>query len=164
MNTRSALLIALALGLAASACSGPAPEATPLSEEDVAAIKDLAERQVVEVLLAEDWAGFAAMFTEDAVRMPPNEPLHQGRAAIEAWTSTNWGPITTTELSQTVLDVDGRGDLAYARGSYTATVEVPGVPQPIDDIGKFVVILRKQPDGSWLVSTAIFNSDQANTR
>ncbi len=40
----------------------------------------------------------AAAFTEDAVRMPPNEPLHVGRAAAE--------------------EIDARGDLAYARGSY----------------------------------------------
>lgn len=92
----------------------------------------------------------AAAFTEDAVRMPPNEPLHVGRAAIEAWSATNWGPITTTELIQTAEEIDGRGDLAYARGSYSATVVVPGVPEPISEVGKFLVILRKQPDGSWL--------------
>jgi len=159
MRVHSSLAAAVALVLVAAACARPAPEAGPLTDEDIAAIKDLAERQVPAALLAEDWAAFAASFTEDAVRMPPNEPLHQGRAAIEEWCVANWAPITTTELTQTVLELEGLGDLAYARGVASATVEVPGVPEPITDVAKFLVILRKQADGSWLVSHVIFNAD-----
>ncbi len=33
------------------------------------------------------------------------------------------------------------------------------MPEPITDVGKFLAILRKQPDGSWLVSHAIYNAD-----
>lgn len=156
MRRCSILPVLAALALTITACQ---PQAGPLSDADIAAIRNLAEQHVVDVLLAEDWAGFAATFTEDVVRMPPNEPLHQGRGAVEEWTSTNWGPLTTTELSQSVHDIDGHRDLAYARGSYTATVAVPGVPDPISDVGKFLVVLRKQEDGMWLVSIAIFNSD-----
>jgi uncharacterized protein (TIGR02246 family) len=159
MSARSVLTAALAFILAAAACAGPAPEAGPLTQEDIAAIKDLGERQIVEALLAEDFAAFAALFTEDGVRMPPNEPLHQGRAVIEAWASSNWGPLTTTEFTQEALEIDGRGDLAFARGTYSATVEVPGVSEPITEVGKMLAILRKQADGTWLVSQAIYNAD-----
>jgi uncharacterized protein (TIGR02246 family) len=135
------------------------PEVGPLSEQDIAAIRDLGEREVVEALLAEDWDRFAATFTEDAVRMPPNEPLHQGRQAIRDWAETNWGPLTLAELTQTMLDVDGRGDVAYTRGSYSATSEVSGLSEPVSDVGKVVAILRRQDDGRWLISVAIYNSD-----
>jgi len=159
MSARSVLMAALAFILAGAACAGPAPEAGPLSEDDVAAINDLAERQMVEAFLAKDWAAFATLFTEDAVRMPPNELLHQGRAAIEAWASANWGPLTYTEMSQEALEIEGRGDLAYVRGTYSVTVGAPGAPEPITNVGKMLAILRKQPDGSWLVSQAIYNAD-----
>ena len=159
MRVRSFLAAALAVVLVTAACAGPAPEAGPLSEEDVAAIREFAGPAVTEILLAEDWASFAAGFTEDAVRMPPNEPLHQGRAAIEAWASANWGLLTPIAYTQEALEIDGRGELAYAWGSYSWTGEVPGVPEPITDVGKFLVILRKQADGTWLVSHAIFNAD-----
>jgi hypothetical protein len=59
----------------------------------------------------------------------------------------------------TVQDVDGCGDLAYAWGPYTAAVEVPGLEEPVKDVGKFLTVLRKQVDGAWLVSVAMFNSD-----
>ena len=159
MSTCVAKLAVLALGGVAWACSAPPPEVAALSEEDVAVIKAMCETDVVDMLLAGDWAGFAAGFTEDAVRMPPNEPLHVGRAAIEEWATTNWGGLTFPEGRQTLLEVDGRGDIAYARLSYSFTVDVPGLEEPITDVGKALVILRKQPDGSWLVSHSIYNAD-----
>jgi len=159
MRTRAGKLAALVLSGVAWACSAPPPQAAGLSEEDVAAIKATSEKEVVDVLLAGDWEAFAAAFTEDAVRMVPNEPLHVGRAAIEEWAATNWGGLTFSEGSQTLLEVDGRGDIAYARLSYSFTVEVPGLEEPITDVGKALVILRKQADGSWLVSHSIYNAD-----
>jgi uncharacterized protein (TIGR02246 family) len=152
VNTSTLLPVALLL----SSCQ---PEVGPLSEQDIAAIRDLGEREVVEALLAEDWDRFAATFTEEAVRMPPNEPLHQGRQAIRDWAEANWGPLTLTEFTETLLDIDGRGDVAYARGSYSVTSEVPGLSEPVSDVGKIVAILRRQDDGNWLISVAIYNSD-----
>jgi ketosteroid isomerase-like protein len=91
--------------------------------------------------------------------MVPNEPAHVGRAAIEEWATANWGAVTFSEGSQTLLEVDGRGDIAYARLSYSFAVEVAGMDEPIMDVGKGMVILRKQGDGSWLVSHSIYNAD-----
>ncbi|UCF20866.1 MAG: DUF4440 domain-containing protein [Gemmatimonadota bacterium] len=159
MRIRVAKLAAVVLGGVLWACSAPPPETAGLSEEDVAAIKATSEKEVVDVLLAGDWEAFAAAFTEDAVRMVPNEPLHVGRAAIEEWAAANWGGLTFSEGSQTVLEVDGRGDMAYARLAYSFTVEVPGLEEPITDVGKALIILRKQSDGSWLVSHSIYNAD-----
>lgn len=159
MRTRVARLATLALGSVAWACSAPPPQSAALAETDVAAIKAMCEEGVVDVLLAKDWAAFAAAFTEDAVRMVPSEASHVGRAAIEEWAATNWGGLTFADGSQTVLEVDGRGDIAYAWFSYSFTVEVPGLEEPVMDVGKGLVILRKQADGSWLVSHSIYNAD-----
>ncbi len=159
MSTCPAWFVRLAVISVAITLNGCAPEINPLSEDDLAAIRDGAEREIVEATLAEDWDRFAAGFTEDAIRMPPNEPLHEGREAIRQWTEATWGPLTTTDFSMTVRDVDGYGDLAYAWGAYSATVEVPGMPEPLQDIGKYLVVLRKQQDSQWLVSVAMFNSD-----
>jgi ketosteroid isomerase-like protein len=153
---RSVILAALLFMAPFTACQVPSPEAGPLSEEDVAVIRDLTEREVVESLLAEDWDRFVAAF---AVRMPPNEPSQRGRAVIRSWAEANWGPLTTAEFTMTVEDLDGRGDLAYVVVAYSATVEVPGLDEAVKDIGKGVIILRKQADGRWLASVSIYNAD-----
>jgi ketosteroid isomerase-like protein len=130
MSTRSVLLAVLALALSGTACQPPAQEAAGLSEEDVAAIRNNVEQEVVQIALAGDSAAFAAEHTEDAVRLPPNAPLIKGRADIEA----SYLPFNLTDLTQTLEEVEGRGDLAYARWTYELTGTVEGVP--ITDQGR----------------------------
>ncbi|NIM51970.1 MAG: DUF4440 domain-containing protein [Gemmatimonadales bacterium] len=156
MSTRSVLLAALALALVTSACQPPAQEAGPLSEEDVAAIRSSTE-SFAQAMLAGDPATVAGFFAEDAVAMPPNEPAVEGRAAIQAWLEA-LPTVTQDELR--LVEVTGRGEIAYGRGTYTLTVMPEGAPEPITDRGKYVAIFRKQPDGSWLIAVDIWNSDQ----
>ncbi len=62
-------------------------------------------------------------------------------------------------FSLTPAETDGVGDLAYDRGSYSVTVSIEGMPEPLTDAGKYVVLLRKQTDKSWLIMASIWNSD-----
>ena len=110
----------------------------------------------MQAVRSEDSAAGAALYTEDAVLMPPNQPMVQGRAAIQTWKEAS---PTFTEFNLTVEEIDGRGDLAFVRGTYSLTMELEGAPEPIQDTGKFLDILQKQEDGSWLIAVDIFNSD-----
>ena len=155
MSARNVVLAALALALVSTARQLPAQEAGPLSEEDVAAIRASAE-SFVEAVRAGDWAGMAALYTEDAVVMAPNEPAVQGRAAIEAWGGA-FPP--NTDFSIEIVEIDGRGDLAYVRGTTSSTWMPEGASEPIQETDKYVEIRRRQPDGTWLIAVDIFNSD-----
>ncbi len=108
-----------------------------------------------QVIRASDWAALAALYTEDAVFMAPNAPAVEGRAAIRAWLE----PFPPIEYEGTVVEIDGRGDLAFVRGNYSETYTVEGAPEPIHHAGKYVEIWRRQPDGSWLIAVEIWNSD-----
>ncbi len=154
MSARSMLLAAFAFVVASTACQPPAQEAAALSEEDVAAIRQVTE-EWVQANRANDWAAVAAFRTEDAVWMPPNEPVVAGRAAIQEWLT----PFTSTDFNVTPVQTEGRDGLAYTRGVYSLTVTIEGTPEPITDTGKYVQIWREQPDGSWLIAVEIWNSD-----
>jgi uncharacterized protein (TIGR02246 family) len=156
VSARTTLFAVLVLALASMACQPPAQEAGPLSEEDVAAIRAVPQ-SYTEAMLANDYAAVAALWAEDAVLMAPNEPLIEGRAAIQA--SYEAMPVTVTEYSNTMVEIEGRGDLAYARGVIAAAGTVEGMPEPVSDTIKYLAILRKQPDASWLLSRVCWNSD-----
>ncbi|UCC75028.1 MAG: SgcJ/EcaC family oxidoreductase [Gemmatimonadota bacterium] len=158
MKARTTLLavLALALALAGTACQAPAQEAGPLSDEDVAAIEAVAQ-SYQEAQLANDYAAVASHYTEDAVLMSPNQPLIEGRAAIQAALEGLRG--TVTEYSNTPVQIEGRGDFAYARGIFTVASAVEGMPEPVRDTAKYLAVLRKQPDGSWLLTLVCWNSD-----
>jgi uncharacterized protein (TIGR02246 family) len=153
MKARTTLLAGLAFALASTACQPPAQEPAGLSEEDVAAIRNEMQTHV-ELVLAGDPAAVAARYTEDAVQMPPNAPIVQGRAAIQEWFA---GFPTATEYVQSVVEIDGRDGIAYSRSDYSITFTVEGTP--ITDKGKTLAVLKKQPDGSWLTAAGIWNSD-----
>lgn len=152
MRARSILLPVAVLALAVAACQGGAG---PLSDADVAAIEEL-RTEFVAAILSGDAAAVAALYTEDGMELPPNEAAREGRAGIEAAMEAD-GTVTAFQL--TGLEVDGQGDLAYDRGTYSATVSIEGMPEPMSDSGKYIVIVRKQADGSWLLSRAIWNSN-----
>ena len=146
--------ICVALCLRVTACQTPAPETGGLPDEDVAAIRNLAEADV-QAARANDFTTWAAYHTEDVVLMPPNLPVVKGRAALEAWLE----PFTVTAFTRNLLEIDGRYGLAYARGTHSITYTAEGMPEPISETGKHVWVLRKQEDGSWRIAIHIWNID-----
>ncbi len=135
-----------------AACNSAPPS---LTEADRAAIQEVSD-EFTSSYAAGDAAALMALYTEDATLMPPGGPAVKGRAAIEAFMEAL---PKVTEMIFTLEEVDGRGDLAFVRGGYRLTMEPPGAPGPVTDIGKFVEIRRKQANGRWLVAVDIFNSN-----
>jgi ketosteroid isomerase-like protein len=156
MTKRSVLAVLTAVAMMGTACQLPTQEATGLSEADLTAINELVRRWA-ELENAGDWEAVVALHTEDAVWMPPNEKIVEGRAAMQAWAAN--AEFNVLELSAPTAEIDGRDGLAYVRASYDMTFQIAGLDEPIKDIGKWVALLRKQPDGVWKVTVNIWNSD-----
>jgi len=156
MNKRTILLTVLAFAFASTSCQPPGRQMAPgtPSDEDVAAISD-ANQAFVQAYLAGDWTAAVAVLTEDAVWMPPNQSVREGRAAIQEWLS----PLTVTDFEVTSYEMGGYGGFAYRRGRYSITLTVDGTEGSISDTGKYIEIWQKEPDGSWLIDQAIWNSD-----
>ena len=110
---------------------------------------------------AGDAARWAALYTEDAVMMPPNSPAVEGRAAIESWLAML--PVKITDAEGTALEVEGAGNVAYVRGTYSMSLQIPGLPESIPQQGKLLQIYARQPAGSWLLARDIWNADAAPT-
>jgi uncharacterized protein (TIGR02246 family) len=125
-----------------------------LSEVDKTAIRAGTDSFVANARTRHDSAN-AALYTENATFMPPNGGVVEGRAAIRAWFE-HFPPMT--EFSLTPVEVDGRGDLAYERGTYALTIAASSGKPAVADHGKYLVIKRRQTDGKWLTSEDIFNS------
>jgi len=117
------------------------PTLAPLSGPDEAAIRGVHDHFTA-ALLRQDFDAIAALYADDAVLLPPNEPAVHGRAAIRVWTAA---VPRVTRAVLNVDDLDGRGDLAYMRGTFSMTLEPDGAPA-FSVTGKYVEILKKQPD------------------
>jgi ketosteroid isomerase-like protein len=151
MEKRLILILGTVMCLVLSiGCQGPAG----LSEADRTAIRQGGENYA-KLLNAKDWKGLAALYAEDAMVLPPNQAAVQGRAAIQASLEA---PLPLSNFQTRSLEIEGRGDLAYSRGTYSLTV-TPAGAAPIEVRGKYLTIFRKQADGSWKMLRDIWNSD-----
>ena len=128
----------------------------PLSDADVEAIRSLTSA-ISRKALEGDWESLVQLFTEDAVLLPPNSPVIRGRTAFKSMIES-FNP-DFSDHSIELQDIQGYGDVAYAWGTYTETFSVGGAPEPITDVAKLMFGFRKQADGSWHVTTEMWNTD-----
>jgi uncharacterized protein (TIGR02246 family) len=135
---------------------GASAGAPPLSAEDVAAIRAV-DSTFAGAMGAGDPAGVAAIYLPDAHLLPPNQGAVKGREAIQQFFAGLLGAYQVT-IAVSADEIEGRGDLAYARGHYTleGTPKATGVP-PLREEGKFLEVLRRQADGTWRYAADMYS-------
>jgi uncharacterized protein (TIGR02246 family) len=144
--------------LLATACGGttqeePAATAPP----DPAPINEL-RNQYMTAYNAGDAAGVAALFTDDAVSMPDHHTAISGKAAIQQFMQEMFTQYTAN-LTVTPGDTEISGDIAHEHGTFTGTITPKtGGGAPMMQSGNYLVVLKRQPDGSWRIHHDIDNS------
>ena len=145
LGTAACLALALALG-----CTPPPP--AELTEDDLAAIRQLFD-EVALTLSPEDNQAWSQHFTEDVKFMFEATPMIRGREAVREWGET--GSPVVLSISFSDIEIHGSGDWAWATSNYVVTIE--GVEEPVP--GKQLLVLQRQPDGTWLFTAAHVSSD-----
>jgi len=142
------LMTVLGLSIAGTALAAGLPD------EDQAAIRAAVEA-FAKAASVNDTTALAALYTDDAILLPPNAPKVEGRDAIRSFFAV-FPQMESFKLS--VEGVDGSGDLAYTWGTYYMSFlgDDGGL---VSDIGKFLDVKKKQADGSWLLYRDMYNSD-----
>src|SRR3954454_21059652 len=99
----------------------------------------------------QDAVACAAIYSDDALLLPPDAPALAGAAAIEEmFRSLFEGGVRTTEL--TTLNVIEEGTFVVETGAFTFTIEPSG---RID--GKYLAVWQRQTDGGLKCIREAFN-------
>ena len=153
---KPAWIVAIALcGASSIAAQSAQPKSAPPGSAE-AAVRDMT-KTFVAAANAKDGARIGMLYAEDAVLMAPNQEMVRGRSQIQAY----WQTLLdggAKDVSLTTTHVATSGDVGYKAGTYQFTMAPSGAP-PVTDRGKYVVGLRRQPDGKWRMTHDIFNSD-----
>ena len=137
----------------------PAVEEVASTETDSEAINDVRERWITTVNAA-DPNGFLTLVTADVEWMPPDEETITGTEALQSWVENVLAQVTLSDFAATYDEVVVSGDWAFTRGSgsWEVTPIVGGEPTRVS--AKNIWIFQRQADGSWKVSSVIWNSNR----
>lgn len=160
LSLRQVATVAAALFIAGCARAPAADETAAgpcaLPASDVEWIESLIAEHEAQVL-AGDYDAMLTSFSGEVLVMMPNRPVITGREEVRKFQS-EFPPIDEYKLD--ALDILGCGDFAVARGTYSMSMAIEGAPDPYTDSGKWIQVLRKQPDGTWAIIMDISNSDR----
>ena len=153
MSYHPARTLALVGTLAITACGEPHVVTT--TADDLERIR-VSTEQFVATVRAGEFDALSDFYTVDAVLMPPNEPVVEGRKAIEEWFAA-FPPIEDLQLE--ILEVDGHEDLLFVRGSYILTLAASESQPAVSDTGKYLEVRHRVTSGDWLITVDMFSSN-----
>jgi len=155
---RSKRFLALVIGsvLALSGCVSATPPPVDTAAEETA-LKAVTKAWL-EAYNAGDVETIVAMYTEDAVLMPPHAAVANGPAAIRAYLTadTAGAKAAGIKLVPGPATAGVAGDTGWESGSYTVT-DASGATV---DSGSYLSVSRKV-NGKWLYVRDTYNSDRA---
>lgn len=144
--------LAACTALAALAC---APAAPTVTDADLDAIRSQ-RAAFLEGMRAANHSAVAALYTENAVVMPPNEPMRRGRMELERLLG-GFPPIGEFTFANEELTALG-GDAVLVTGRYMLTLMPPGMTVAVADSGKFIEVWQRDSTG-WKINWDIWNTD-----
>jgi uncharacterized protein (TIGR02246 family) len=155
MRTLKLQMLAVGTALALSACAPSAPPATDTAADE-AAIK-AATRTWLEAYNAGDVEKIVALYTDDAVLMPPHAPVANGHAGIRAFLTadTAGAKAAGVKLVPGASTAGVAGDTGWESGTYTVT----NASGAAVDSGSYLSVSRKS-NGKWLYYRDTYNSDR----
>lgn len=125
---------------------------------DVEALNRL-QKQVDSAIIAGATERYVALITDDAVLMPPNGAPVIGKDAIRVWNQAMFKQFRIQSYSSVDDEVVVTGDWAFRRARVDWTVAATAGGEPARDSGKYIIIYKREADGSWRVARDIWNSN-----
>jgi len=156
------LLVLAAASLAALGCttkdtarsdSTPPAAATLSSAADPAAVRqaiDSSNARFSAAMVKGDTSVIANTYADDALMMGANEKAVRGRSEIAKSFAGMHTQMKIPAFEIKAQDVIVSGDHAIETGTYTMTMQ-PKTGKAMSDNGKYLVVWKHQPDGSWKI-------------
>jgi uncharacterized protein (TIGR02246 family) len=109
-------------------------------------------RKLGSAVARKDYAAMAALYTENAMVLPPDGEIVSGRPAIEEFWRSAASALGLTDAALKTRDLEVAGDTAYEVGEASLTVGSGQVTV------KYLVVWVRGSDGDWRLHRDIWNT------
>ncbi len=155
MRSSSVILVfVVVMSLTLISCTGQQSQQMEMAQVSEAINKVNAE--FMDAFKNGDAAGVAALYTDDTTLMPPNSEIIKGREGVQNFWNGGM-QMGIKEVTLTSVDVSGVGNLAYEIGNYSLKIQPEG-QEATSDQGKYIVVWKKDMDGTWKLHADIWNT------
>lgn len=127
-----------------------------LSEEDINAIRELHAKTETAVFL-NNWDDVLKYYTDDAIQIAPRERPVIGKKEIA--NRLYQLKFDFLERDNVIQEINGNNDIAYYWSTLTQKIQKENSDSVSVSGARMLRILKKQEDGTWLVSHDIWNYD-----
>ncbi len=111
-------------------------------------------------LSAKDLEKTLSFYAPDAFVFPPNQPVAAtADQRRKVWADTFAIPGVALETASSRIEAAKSGDIGYETGTFQLSAK-DKKGKATTTIGKYVVVWKKQSDGSWKAAADIWNADQ----
>ena len=136
---------------------------TKVTEQDRAEINKT-RNGYVSAWKAANAAQVTDQYTSDALVMYPNQPALNGKSEILAYFKSFFSEFRQEEFELISSEIEIAGPWAFDRGTYRWKGVLRTGGEPMEDYGKYLVVLQRQADGTFKVARDMDNSDRPLTQ
>lgn len=143
-------LMLIPLGVLAVLSVSTGAVAQDKAATDARAAIDKVTAQFAAAMNSGNFGELGALYAHDAILLPDRAPVAKGREAIQNfWNGMSAYKVSDVKLTADVVEV--HGDVAVETGAYSMMVTPPGATAAVSDVGKYMVIWKREGDGSWKI-------------
>jgi ketosteroid isomerase-like protein len=113
---------------------------------------------LLDALKARDIDKVVSLLDGDTVWMPPNDTSLYGLEEVKDWWKEYFEYFRITSITEPERELTICGELAIEHTTYMLAINPIKGGTRIRDDGRMLTIWKKQPDGSWKIWRAIWNS------
>ena len=150
-------LVALAFAACAKTADQEQETSTKESGDDEAAIAQIRDGWGT-AWKAADATTLSSYYAADAVNMQNHQPSANGAAEIKSADEAAFAEMAPNDITITSEKLDITGDVAYDRGTYSLSVTPKAGGAAMTETGRYLVVLKRQSDGSWKIVEHMANS------
>ena len=128
--------------------------------KDLRKIQELDKKDIA-ASIAQDYESLIELWDEDCIAIPPDKDPVIGIYQIKRWLNQSKEiDYEVTRYEHNFVERKIIGDWAFEWGTFISTAVPQDEGPPVESSGKLLRILKRQPDGEWKVSRAIWNIDR----
>jgi ketosteroid isomerase-like protein len=112
-----------------------------------------------------DNAATMTLWADDGISLLPSTEPIVGKAAISAFLDNVTSQIKGAKMEKFEMEcfaIEASGDLASEWCNEHQVVTMPGGKPPFDGRGRMLLVLRKSPEGQWLLLREMWNQAKAD--